>query len=91
MPKPQASATAADRLLRSPPAPAGRLQAQALHVAGRREPHLGAEAAREMARAHVGTLGERLDREVGSEVLHGVALHLTQYPIAQARERRAWR
>ena len=59
------------------PPPSG-LQSQALHVAGGREPHLGAEAAREVARAHVGELRERLHRQVGGEVLHGVALHLTQ-------------
>ena len=66
------------RLLALLQPPASRLQAQALHVAGGREANLGAEAAREVARAHVGELRERLDRQVGREVLHRVALHLAQ-------------
>ena len=50
-------------------APRG-LQAHALHVAGGRDPDLRAEGAGEVARAHVGALGQHLHREVPREVLH---------------------
>ncbi len=89
VPKPQASGDRRHRLLALLQPPPGGLQAQALHVAGGREPHLGAEAAREVARAHVGELRERLHRQVGREVLHRVALHLTQtVPRGRARGER---
>ena len=55
-----------------------RLQTQALDVAGRCDPRLGAEAAGEVAGAHVCPLRQRLHGEVGRQALHGEALDVAQ-------------
>src|SRR5258707_15100027 len=58
-----------DRLVALLQETACRLEADALDVARRGEPRLGAESACEIAHAHVGARGHRLDRVVARDVL----------------------
>ena len=57
---------------------AGALDPELLDVGGRRHADLAAEEAGEVARAHRGALGERLDAQVGVEVVGDPGLQLAQ-------------
>ena len=91
VPKPHSAAIAASGSAGVLEPRARGLQAHALDVAGGRHAGLGAEGAREVARAHVRARGHRLDGVLAGDVLEHGALDLAQRLALGAAARRAWR
>ena len=78
VPKPQRGGDGGDRLAGVLEPAARGLEAHALDVARGRDAGLGAEGAGEVARAHVGARGHRLDGVIAGDVLEHGALDLAQ-------------